>query len=232
MKRFAGRLSQHTYTIFIQTLHKYRWITAVGLAIKSTKHLVSTLFSWSSSCFYDAFFRLNLAVCCSSGRSAAATRLQTSQTGAVKKSNVHRFQPRGPDSHVGPRLSARLVGRSSSLNDRDYPLVSVCVVSRWLGQRFFFFFFASRVGRRGWGGADAARARSDARRVCPLAVSGNGPATVACSRSFIQENLAVEFRERRDPHDPAHLRHSHIPQPGHPLRIFDYCFRLLKPGDS
>lgn len=41
-------------------LYKYRWITAVGLVIKSTKHLITTLFSWLSSCFYEPFCRLVL----------------------------------------------------------------------------------------------------------------------------------------------------------------------------
>lgn len=130
----CGRLSQHTYTIFIQTLYKYRWITAVGLVIKSTKHLITTLYSWLSSCFYEPFFaqpcRLLLQ------RNVGGSNETTNIPNRCCEKTACTGLAAGPDSHVGARPSACLVGSLSFLNDRDCRLISVCVVSRWLQQQF------------------------------------------------------------------------------------------------
>lgn len=149
-------------------LYKYRWITAVGLVIKST-NISTTLSFWLSSCFYEPFFaqpsRLLLQ------RNVGGSNKTTNIPNRCCEETVCTGLAAGPDSHAGTRPSASLVGRLSSLNDRDCRLTSVCVVSRWLQQQFF----CKREG------ADASWERSDACCVCPLAVSGNGPARVARS---------------------------------------------------
>lgn len=143
-------------------LYKYRWITAVGLVIKSSKHLITTLFSWLSSCFYEPFFAQPCLLLLQ--RNVGGSNETTNIPNRRCEETVCTSFTAGPDSHVGARLNASLVGRLSSLNDRDSRLLSVCVVSWWL-QR----------GVGGMGSADTSCARSDTRPVCPLAASGNGP---------------------------------------------------------
>lgn len=118
------------------------------------------------------------AVCYSSGTLVAATGLQTDRTGAGEKQSAGLAA--GPDSRVGAQSSASLVGTLSSLNDRDWQLLSVCVVSRW------FLVRRRRV---------LVTAQGRRPSVCPLAVSDKGPWGVTCSWSFVQENLAVEYRK-------------------------------------
>lgn len=109
---------------------------------------------------------------------------------------------------MGPRLSSSLVGRSSSVNDRDCPLVSVCVVSRWLGQRFWFFCAS------GGGGAQTHPARGQ----MPVAFVLWQSQVMGPRRSLVREASSRKAllwnSERWDQHYPAHLPHSHIPQPG------------------
>lgn len=116
-KRFAGRFSQYTYAIFIQSYTNTDGLQLLRLYIYRTSHINTAL-------MVKQLFQTSLFFCDSGEQQPQCKRTQQ-----VKKTVCTSFKLNSA------WLRASSVGRSSSLNDRDCGLISVCVVSRWFQQK-------------------------------------------------------------------------------------------------